>query len=120
MHRNFSSVIVNAQAPSNINKFDIAALLHQFHVVLADLTQTALDSSDIGDLRAQMEVYQPQTVQKILVTGIIHGFEKLGRVQTELAVVATTFFPFTAARCSKFDANANIGPNTKPLTDRIN
>jgi hypothetical protein len=44
-----------------------------------------------------MEVNQPQAVAHVILVEQFKGLEQLRTVQSELACVATAFFPFAAA-----------------------
>ena len=103
------SVIVHAESASDVNQFDVIAHLAQLHIELGRLAQGILDAANHGHLAADVEMDELEAVDHVVLFEIVEGGEEFAGVESELASVSPTLFPFTAAAAGELDAYAYVG-----------
>ena len=78
------AVVVNAETASAIDKLDVEAHRMELHVELGGFAQGGGDAADFGDLRADVEVDELETVVKPHLIEQTESLEELGGVKAEL------------------------------------
>ena len=63
----------------------------------------------LGDLTADVEVYELEAVAHLLLLKEIEGLEQFAAGEAELTAVASAFFPLATARGGQLDADADVG-----------
>ena len=81
----------------------------ELDVELRGLAQCRLYASYLGDLRADVEMDESQTVVQSVFLQNLECFEQFRTGESELRGVAAALFPFSAAAACQFDAYADVG-----------
>ena len=96
------SVIVNTESSTTVNEVNIVAHLVKLHIELCRFAQSSLNAAYLGYLTSNMEMNQSQRVVKSFAVENLKSLKQFARSKTELRGIAAAFFPFAAARRSKF------------------
>ncbi len=109
VRRGVGAVVVHAQPAADVHVGDVHAHLAQFHVEPRDLLQPRLDEPDVGDLRAEMEMDEPQDVEAAEAAELLDGLHELRRVEPELRLLAAALRPPAESARGELDAHARRG-----------
>ena len=109
------AVVVDAKAAARIDEVDRKSHLVQLYVELRRLAYGCLDVAYVGDLTADVEVYELQTVGQTYLFELVEGLEQFARREAELAGVAAAVLPLAAARGAELDAYADLGSYVQAL-----
>jgi hypothetical protein len=107
------SVVVHAQASADVHEFHGNAHLAQLAVELRHFAQAALDLADVGDLAAQVEVDEFDTIRQAFGGGHLDGLDELRGVETELALVAARLLPLADPERRQLDAQPDVGAHVE-------
>ena len=81
------SVVVDTQAAADVQDFETGALLDQLRVDARGFVQRALHDSNVGNLTAQMEMQQLETILHSVGLQLLEAFPDLGNRQAEFRPV---------------------------------
>ena len=87
----------------------------ELHIELRSLTQGGLYTTNLGNLRTDMEMDESQTVFHILLLQQVEGLQQLGTGQSELRSIAATLFPLATTTAGQLDADADIRTHAQLL-----
>ena len=113
--RTAGTVVIHAQSTTAIDEFHVVTHLAELHIELGCFAECILNATNLRDLTADMEVNQLQAVLHAVLVDVVEGSKELTASETELAGIATTFFPFATTRSSQFDANTDIRTHVEVL-----
>ena len=102
------AVVVNAKATAYINKINVEANLAQLHIELTCFAQGILYAAYLGNLAANVEMDKLEAVLHLGLLHIVESLEQFARIEAKLALVATRFFPFSAAGTRQLDSDSHI------------
>ena len=111
------AVIVYPQSATDVNELNLETHAVQLHVELCRLTQGGLDAAYLGDLAADVEVYQPEAFGEVVCLEHLQRFQQLAGVEAELAAVAARLLPLAAATAGQLHPYADVGLHLESLGD---
>ena len=90
------TVVIHSQSSTYIYEFYREAQLMQLHIELRSLTQCCLDATYLSHLTTYVEMNQLQAILHFFLFQEIKCLEQLTGSQSELAGIASAFFPLSA------------------------
>ena len=111
------AVVVDAEAPADVQIAQTGAGPPQLHVHAGGLDDRALDVPDVGDLAAEVEVQQLEAVGHVTGFQLIQGAQRLGSRQPELGAVAARGAPAPRSAAGQLEAHPDHG--THPDAARV-
>ena len=101
------TVVIDGHAAADVEILDRHAHLPDLGIGPGGLLHRVLDPFDIGELRTDVEMEQPQHVDPACLLEPADDLQDLGRRQAEFCGLAAGLFPFARAFRVKFYANAD-------------
>lgn len=116
--RRAGTVVVDPQASTYIDKFDVIPHLVELHIKLRCFAQCVFDEAYFGNLAAYVEVNEFEAVFHFILFENIESFEQFARVESEFADISSRVFPFSASRAGQFDADSYVGADFQSFGNR--
>ena len=110
-------VVVHAKTAPYIDEIDIKSHFRQLNVELHCFAQGVLYAAYFGDLAANVEMNEFERRHEAVFFEEGERVEQFRGIKTEFAHVASGFLPFAAAWRGEFDADSDIGYDSKTLGD---
>src|SRR5687768_15749452 len=99
-------VVVDAETTADVDVGDVHAEPAQLGIESRDLRQSCLDVADVGNLRAKVEMNQPQNVEPSKRGELVDHLHELAGGEAELRLLSPTLRPPAKSFRRQLDANA--------------
>ena len=92
------AIIVNTESATAVHEIHVISHLMQLHIEHRSLAQCSLNTTYLGDLTTDVEMYQTEAVAHTLLVEQFEGLKEFGTGESKLTCIATAFLPLATAR----------------------